>query len=313
MNIAVVEALSRKALGVTSKVQFCWHGGETLLMGKNFYEKAIEFQNKYSRGSKVLNTIQTNGLLLDEMWYSWLTQNDFRIGVSCDGSTCHDLNRKTYSNTGSYQKVRETLEMINKKEKKYGGVLAVVTPQMLMHQEDILSEFTSLGIQKVDFLRYKADNGGLSVEDYYGFMRQVFKQWLKLDNPSIKIRTIDATLNYFIKGKSRLCRFLGDCKRFLTVRPNGDIYPCECLNGSSKYIRLGNILTDEISEIYVRAGEVIKQNPHSENCLSCQFNSLCQNACAELERQEGNCSEKRMFFQDLSDLVQAVKEKNAIT
>ena len=42
-------------------VQFCWHGGEPLLLGVDFYRKAMDFQQKYADGKKIENILQTNG------------------------------------------------------------------------------------------------------------------------------------------------------------------------------------------------------------------------------------------------------------
>ena len=51
-------------------VQFCWHGGEPLLLGVDFYRRAMEFQRKYADGKRIENTLQTNGTLVDEAWLS---------------------------------------------------------------------------------------------------------------------------------------------------------------------------------------------------------------------------------------------------
>jgi uncharacterized protein len=313
MDLSVVESLTQKALAATSRVQFCWHGGETLLRGISFYEEVVSCQKRF-RGehNKILNTLQTNGLLLDEDWYAWFSGSGFRVGISCDGPTCHDINRKTIAGNGSFKNILTTLSKMRetKNDRLCGGLLAVVTPEMLEHSENLLEEFILLGVKKLDFLRYKAPDGGLSIEEYYGFIRSIFNQWLKLDDSSLKIRTIDSTLNYFIRGKSRLCRYLGDCKRFLTVRPNGDVYPCECLHGSSMYLKLGNILLDDLNDIYRKAGQVIKQHELPPSCSDCFFTTLCRNACAGAERLEGVCLEKKMFFRDIFNLVQTVREKN---
>ena len=49
-------------------VYFNWHGGEPLLMGLDFYGKAVELQKKYAEGKTVHNTLQTNGTLITREW-----------------------------------------------------------------------------------------------------------------------------------------------------------------------------------------------------------------------------------------------------
>ena len=49
------------------EVTFAWQGGEPTLLGRDFFEKALALQKKYSRPGMVIhNTIQTNGVLLDD-------------------------------------------------------------------------------------------------------------------------------------------------------------------------------------------------------------------------------------------------------
>jgi uncharacterized protein len=51
------------------EVTFAWQGGEPTLLGLDFFEKAILLQEKYCRSGMVIhNTIQTNGILLDDKW-----------------------------------------------------------------------------------------------------------------------------------------------------------------------------------------------------------------------------------------------------
>ena len=46
------------------EVTFNWHGGEPLVLGLDFYRKAVELERKYSSGKTICNTIQTNGTLV---------------------------------------------------------------------------------------------------------------------------------------------------------------------------------------------------------------------------------------------------------
>ena len=49
------------------EVVVAWQGGEPTMMGLDFFRRAIDLERQYARpGQRVLNTIQTNGTLLDD-------------------------------------------------------------------------------------------------------------------------------------------------------------------------------------------------------------------------------------------------------
>jgi len=76
-------------------ITFNWHGGEPVLLGLDFYRKAIRLQQKYAGTKTIKNDLQTNGTLLDESWCEFLKENDFYIGLSIDGpKDLHDRFRK---------------------------------------------------------------------------------------------------------------------------------------------------------------------------------------------------------------------------
>lgn len=77
-------------------VQFCWHGGEPLLLGLDFYRRAMELQRRYADGKRIENTLQTNGTLVDEAWCDLFAANNFLVGLSLDGpGDIHDAFRLT--------------------------------------------------------------------------------------------------------------------------------------------------------------------------------------------------------------------------
>ena len=47
-------------------INFTWHGGEPLLMGKGYFEKILKYQENNLKNISYNNIIQTNGLLLDD-------------------------------------------------------------------------------------------------------------------------------------------------------------------------------------------------------------------------------------------------------
>ncbi len=55
------------------EVQFAWQGGEPLLMGIEFFKRAMAFQARHSRPDiRITNALQTNAILIDDEWAeSW--------------------------------------------------------------------------------------------------------------------------------------------------------------------------------------------------------------------------------------------------
>ncbi|MGB3712834.1 MAG: radical SAM protein, partial [Candidatus Promineifilaceae bacterium] len=78
-----------------NQVAVAWQGGEPTLMGLDFYRQAMELEEKHRRpGMTFLNTMQTNGTLLNDEWCAFFKEHNFLIGISIDGPReLHDVYR----------------------------------------------------------------------------------------------------------------------------------------------------------------------------------------------------------------------------
>lgn len=81
------------------EVIFGWQGGEPLLMGLDFFRRALALQVQYTRpGQRVLNAIQTNATLVTDAWAQFFAEEKFLVGVSIDGpAELHDRYRHDQS------------------------------------------------------------------------------------------------------------------------------------------------------------------------------------------------------------------------
>ena len=93
----VLEAYIRQLIEShrSNQVTVAWQGGEPTLMGIDFFQRAIAYQEQYKRpGMTFENTMQTNGTLLDDAWCEFFREHDFLIGISIDGPRhLHDTYR----------------------------------------------------------------------------------------------------------------------------------------------------------------------------------------------------------------------------
>ena len=97
MSDEVLEETIRQVMAQSGKeVSIIWQGGEPTLMGLEFFEKVIKYEQIYGKGKTVGNGLQTNGLLIDEEWAEFLQRYNFLVGLSIDGPQhVHDHYRLT--------------------------------------------------------------------------------------------------------------------------------------------------------------------------------------------------------------------------
>ncbi len=88
MSEEILETIIKKAFAEEkTALSFLFQGGEPLLAGKPFFKKIVEFQKKYNlNGIETYNSVQTNGLLIDDEWCSFFRENHFLVGISIDGT-----------------------------------------------------------------------------------------------------------------------------------------------------------------------------------------------------------------------------------
>ena len=126
------------------EICFAFQGGEPTLRGIEFYQKAVELEQRFGRGRlRVLNTIQTNGLELDERWCRLFRDHNFLVGISLDGiREVHDRYRRDSAGKPTYERVRESIRMLDEFGVEY-NILTVVTAQTAEHIQEIYRKYVA--------------------------------------------------------------------------------------------------------------------------------------------------------------------------
>jgi uncharacterized protein len=117
MSEETLEEYIKQYIGGASQqcVSFCWHGGEPLMAGLPFFRKAMELQKKYADGKQIENTLQTNGILLNEEWCTFFRDNGFLIGLSLDGpEDIHDAFRHDCGGAPTFARVMKGVELMKR-------------------------------------------------------------------------------------------------------------------------------------------------------------------------------------------------------
>ena len=282
------------------QILFTWHGGEPLLMGLDYYRKAIRLQKAYGRNRQIENVLQTNGTLLTEEWCRFFKENNFLIGISLDGPEhCHDVYRQTIRGDGSFQQVLRGIRLLQKYQVEF-NILSVVNSYNVQYPLEVYHFFKQIGAKYIQFSpvveRFNVESGLLtsaeSVDgeltswsvgalEYGRFLTTIFDEWVRNDVGETFVITFDATLSGFADASVGVCVYAETCGHAAALDANGDLYSCDHFVFSE--YRQGNIHQHTITEMMLSPAQLKfgndKRDKLSTTCRQCRFLKLCYGEC----------------------------------
>lgn len=306
MSDEVLEQLIGQLLEINpGTCEFLWHGGEPLIAGMGFFEKVLRLQTQYNRvGTCIVNSVQTNGVLLDQKWARFLKDNKFKVGVSLDGPAhIHDHHRKAVGGRGSFDAVMRSIQAC-REEGVAPGIIAVVTAYSVQFPEELYRFFVDHGLKKFSLNPvFETDREGgfctFSVGDkeFADFSEAILRLWLQDDDPAIDIRQFVEPLMGMLGGTISACIYSGECSKLLDFFPNGEVRPCHSVHGRSEV--LGNILRHHLTDIlsrerYLRFARFTKKLPH--DCLQCRWLPICHGGCTDHRNVVVNGQTREQYF-----------------
>lgn len=299
----------------TSDICFAFQGGEPTLRGISFFEKAIEWEQRFNRnGVSIQNTLQTNGLLIDDKWCTFFRKNHFLIGISVDGiQETHDQSRHTKNGSPTYSKVKESIQLLNAYGIDY-NILTVVNAYTAPNIREIYADYKRNGWyhqQYIPCLEPLDEDCGsksysLTPEMYGQFLIQLFQLWHK-DWKHGKAPFIREFENYIAICMGYIpesCAQRGICSIQGVTEADGSVYPCD-FYVLDEYC-LGNFNQDDIKEIFNNpvAKKFVTDSMHlSDKCLNCIYYPICRGGCRRTRIKCGNtlqnyfCESYQLFFE----------------
>ena len=244
------------------EVTFAWQGGEPTLMGVDFFKLAVELQQKYRKpGTRIVNTMQTNGTLLDDDWCRFFHEHNFLIGLSLDGPReLHDAYRLDKGGKPTFDRVMNGLGLLKEHSVEF-NVLATVHAA---NAERPLEVYRFLrdeaGVQFIQFIPIveRANETGLqegskvtersvSAGQYGDFLIAIFNEWVQRDVGQTYVQIFDMALEAWFSGRASLCIFSDTCGNALALEHNGDLYSCD--HFVEPEYKLGNIEKNHLIEL----------------------------------------------------------------
>ncbi|MDD2672569.1 MAG: anaerobic sulfatase maturase [Syntrophales bacterium] len=286
-------------------ISITWHGGEPLLRGIEFFEKAVKLQRKYAGGRQVENSIQTNGALVDGDWCRFFHENRFLVGLSIDGPEhVHDRYRRDRSGHETFSRAIRAMRLFQEHKVEF-NTLSTINDYSSQFPVEIYRFFKEQGVDFMQFIpvveclshpskgaRQRLLPPGERIEkrvapwsvrpgDYGRFLTAVFDEWVAGDVGRCFVPLFDAVLGNWCGAPASLCVLAKECGNAAVLEHDGSLYSCD------HYVfpehRLGNIGEKSLFELmrsgrHKRFGRRKSERLTSE-CRACGYLFLCRGEC----------------------------------
>jgi uncharacterized protein len=325
-------------------VSFAWQGGEPTLLGVEFFRQAVSIQREFAQGKRIENSLQTNGVLLNDEWGLFLREEGFLVGLSIDGPReLHDRYRVNQGGGSTFNAVLRGLEVLQRHQVEF-NTLTVVQNHNSHYPLEVYRFLKQAGSQYLQLIpivereTLAALPGGLtlvppdspgnakvtpwSVEprQYGKFLMAVFDEWIRRDVGSTFVQLFDVALQAWCGFEPGVCVFAKTCGRTLALEHNGDLYSCD------HYVypenRLGNIMESPLSSLVHSPPQIKfgldKLDALPRYCRQCEVRFACNGECPKhrfLQTPAGEpglnylCAGYQAFFRHIDPYMRFMAEE----
>lgn len=298
MTEELLERFTRQYIESQSvpEVTFAWQGGEPTLMGLNFFERAVQLQKRYQHhGLTVNNTLQTNGIMLNDEWCCFFREHNFLIGISIDGpSHLHDVYRVDRGNHSTFERVMMGVELLNKREVEFNTLTCIHAANSdypLEVYRFLRDEVQSHFMQFIPVVLRDNETGfqqGETVTEHsvggkqFGhFLKAIFDEWVRRDVGRVFVQTFDAALAAWVGQAPGVCIFDKTCGTAMVLEHNGDLYSCDHFV-EPDYL-LGNIIETDLAVLVGSTKQMqfglAKRDTLPRYCHECRVRFACNGGC----------------------------------
>lgn len=314
MSDATLEALVKNALDCAEELcVFAFQGGEPTLCGLGFYQKLVELQEKHNhKHIKIENTIQTNGILIDDEWADFLGAHDFLVGLSLDGPRkINDHCRVSADGSGAFERIMDAAACLKRHDVPF-NVLSVITARAAESPDHLYRFFKKQEFPFLQFIPCLAEAPGavpaysLRPGQYGAFLSRVFDLWYQdfIAGAQIDIRFFSNLVQMAAGYRPEACGMCGRCVPYPVVEGDGGVYPCDFY--VTEQWRLGTVkekLTDLLMSRKAQEFTAISESVDSA-CRECGHFDLCRGGCRRWREPVTNgqlslnclCGDYKQFF-----------------
>ena len=257
-------------------ISFEFQGGEPLL---NFdIIKHIVLYAEAKKGEHVISyNVVTNLTLINDEMIDFFQKYCFGISTSVDGPEfVHNENRPLLSGEGTFEKVKDAVNLIRNKGLKVGAI-QTTTRQSLEHPEELVRAYKDMGFESI-FIRpltplgkasLNWDKIGYSTDEFLAFYIRAFEELIKINAEGTFLKEDHAAI--------LLNKMQGEFVNYMELRS-----PCGAGIGQVAYYADGNIFTcDEGRMVYEMGDDTFCiGNVFTSKYSDIIKNSVCKTVCA---------------------------------
>ncbi|HVC90504.1 MAG TPA: anaerobic sulfatase-maturation protein [Acidobacteriaceae bacterium] len=289
----------------TDVIHFGWQGGEPTLLGVDFFRNIVALQTKYANGKKIENAFQTNGVLLNDAWGDFFSEQNFLVGISIDGPReLHDAYRVDKGGQPTFDRVMRGIAVLKKHAVSF-NTLTTVHRKNSYNPLDVYRFLRENGSGHVQFIpiaeRVSAQTtqdgmvlvspafsapakvSGWSVEpaQFGRFLCAIFDEWVRNDVGKTFVQLFEVSLEMWLGMEASLCVFRKTCGSAMAVEHNGDLYSCDHFVYPEH--RLGNIMEVPLGEMAMSPRQAKfgqdKNDTLPKYCRQCEVRFACNGEC----------------------------------
>ena len=313
------------------QIDFAFQGGEPTMLGIDFFRRVIELQKKHApAGKRIHNSLQTNGVLLDDRWCEFLREHGFLVGLSIDGpADLHDKYRRDKQGRGTFDRVMRAMRGLQKHGVEFNA-LTCIHRHNGDHPGRVYRFLRDSGVEFMQFIPIveqldaapapqepRVSPRSVLPEQFGRFLIEVFDLWVRHDVGRIFVRDFDQALAARVGAGASLCIYMKHCGRATAIEHNGDLYSCDHFVDPGH--RLGNVHQTSVAELANSARQeqfgLDKERTLPEVCRRCRYLFLCNGACPKdrfTSAPDGRpglnylCGGFKRFFEHVDPYMQAM-------
>ncbi len=300
-------------------VDFCLHGGEPTLFPIEELKKLINYvksvSKKYDDKISYSFSIQSNGQFVSDKLIDLLVKEKINVGISIDGPAyLNEMGRKSCNkNTSITENSLNTYKKLTEAGVKC-GVLTVITNAHKGKAKELYEFYKNNNIHTVGLLRCFGEGATVDNDVLADFLIEFFDLYFYGDY-ELNIREFDYAIQNCLGAEGQnVCNlnYRKRCGQYLTVSTNGDLFFCDDDISDAK--PFGNIVTDEIEEIYNSQKYIDKMNQVKlvlPTCEKCEVYSVCRTGCHRNDVDGKNyfCKAYIRFYNHVKEIVNKFAEE----